>query len=92
MINKYYVLLNYVFYDHAALKLTIKSIQTGTLKTQFNQAIFTLALSLSSIYFVTLSAITLLVLCKFESKKNNDYYCIHYSQALAFAENTTGDS
>lgn len=69
MINKYYVLLNYVFYDHAALKLTIKRIQTGTLKTQFNQTLLTLALSLSSIYFVTLSAITLLVLCKFESKK-----------------------
>ena len=34
MINKYYVVLNYVFYDHAALKLTIKRIQTGTLKTQ----------------------------------------------------------
>lgn len=69
MINKYYVLLNYVFYGHAALKLTIKRIQTGTLKTQFNQALLTLALSLSSIYFVTLSAITLLVLCKFERKK-----------------------
>lgn len=69
MINKYCLPLNYVFYDHEALKLTIKSNQTGTLKIQFNQVIFTLALSLSSIYFVTLSAITLLVLCKFESKK-----------------------